>query len=326
MSETETPWYLHEIIRTALGTPGRLAGAISLPSGTVNEVWRLEIAEVGDAILRIAPSDVAAASGPSWLTSFGLRREQGVIALLPDLAAILPGTIHADFSRTILDRDWAIQRLVPGRPWSEVDAELTQEQQLDLWRQSGTICRAIHGVRRGEFGGVAGPETGLRSRSWAGVLLADGRGFIDDAARFGLDAAPFIALRDAIARHRETLDLVTTASLIHSDLGPRHLFVEPDDRGDWKIVGLIDLEFGRFADPMSESQIEVFDLIPPDPVFQEAFWQGYGAVDHPPGREIRSLVYQAIVLGWVVTDFARLDRPGEIPSVLVELATRLADL
>lgn len=310
------------IARRAFGDDATVREAAPVGGGSVNEVWRLSVIGQPDAILRVAPSAEAAASGPSWLTDEGLRREQAVIALLPALADILPRSIAFDTTRTIVPRDWVVQSIVLGVPWSETDPSLTDTERLGLWRQMGAICRTIHEVRGPAFG----PVHAAVFATWADLLLDDARGLQDDARRFGIDAVPFDRLVEVMERHRVVLDRVTTPALIHSDLGPRHCFVEQDRLGGWRIVGLIDLEFARFADPLSESVIELFDLLPPDGRFRDAFWAGYGPVDSPPGRDIRTALYSVISLGWVATDLARQGQHDGVLDILVQMEARLESL
>ena len=317
-----TPDQLVAIARRAYGPRAVLAEAVPVGGGTVNEVWRLGIAGEPDAILRVAPSPEAAASGPSWLTADGLRREGAAIALLPHLAPILPRSIRFDGSREIVDRVWVVQSIVPGRPWSEVDAALDDEGRIGLWRQLGAICRAIHAVIGPAFGLAQSPGVA----TWADLLQDDACGLLNDAVRFGIDREPFARLLAAVVADREVLNRVTVPSLIHSDLGPRHCFVEPDADDVWRIVGLIDLEFARFADPLSESVIVAFGLVPPDQRFRDAFWEGYGAFGSLPGAERRAMLYAAIALGWVATDLGRLGDGDQVEPILAQMADALGGL
>lgn len=321
---TLTPEQLATITRRAFGADAPLREASPVGGGTVNEVWRIAVSGEPDAILRVAPSPEAAAHGPSWLTPDGLRREQAAIALLPHLASILPRTICFDPTRHIVARDWVMQTIVPGRPWSEIDVTLDDQGRIGLWRKMGAICRAIHDVHAPAFGPAHAPSF----PTWTSLLEDDAAGLREDARRFGIDPAPFAQLLAAVKVHRGLLDRVEIPALIHSDLGPRHCFIERDAGGAWQIVGLIDLEFARFADPLSESMI--VDMMTsdhtPDADLCDAFWAGYGPFETPPGAERRAQLYAAIALGWVATDLARLGQLDEISEVLVQLDGRVEAL
>jgi len=317
---------LEEIVTRAFGRGTRLRTAHAIGGGSVNAVLALEFERGSAAILRVAPSAEQAASGPSWLTSFGLRREQAVMTRLPHLAHLLPETVHADFSRTLLDRDWVIQRFVRGVAWSDLAPTMTATQHQHIWHQTGTLARSIHDVRGDAFGLPGDREAGMRSPRWSDVLLHDTEGFITDAGRFGIDRAPVERLQATIARHALSLDAVTIPGLIHSDLDPRHIFIEPDGKQGYRISGLIDLEFGRFADPLSESLIVMFGVEPPAPEFEAAFRQGYGPFPVAPGGDVRRLIYQGIALGWMLTDLARLGRRSDLARLVSALSTHLHDL
>ncbi|MGB3305253.1 MAG: aminoglycoside phosphotransferase family protein [Thermomicrobiales bacterium] len=317
---------IRAIAARAFGATDVLQRVRPIAGGTVNTALLLERVAAPPAILRIAPSVAVAEAGPSWLTLWGLRREQAVIALLPHLGHLLPRIIHTDFSHTLIDRDWVVQGLVRGEPWSDVASarRLTNEQERDLWRQTGSLTRSIHDVRGDHFGAPGAAETGVRSADWSSVIEADARGLLDDAGRFALPAAvPVLErLAQAIEHHRGELDAVTTPGLIHSDLDPRHIFIAPNEAGQYRISGLIDLEFGRFADPRSESLIVGMALDPPPATFRQAFREGYGPFPEPPGSEVRASIYQAISLGWTLTDLTRLGQREGIPAI----ATRLRAL
>ena len=320
------PERLEAIVACAFGRGANLRAAHTLGGGSINDVISLTFDHGQTAILRIAPSADQAATGPSWLTSFGLRREQAIFDKLPHLAHLLPETIHADFSRTLLDRDWVIQRFVRGVAWSDLAATMTATQHANAWHQTGSLARSIHDVRGDAFGLPNDGEAGMRSSRWSDVLLHDAAGFIADASRFGIDPVPFDRLHASITHHAQVLDAVTIPGLIHSDLDPRHIFREPDGNRGYRISGLIDLEFGRFADPLSESLIVMFALDPPAPAFADAFWQGYGSFPVAPDSNVRSLIYQGIALGWMLTDLARVERRSEFAEVISAMNARLHQL
>ncbi|MGI8484208.1 MAG: phosphotransferase family protein [Thermomicrobiales bacterium] len=317
---------IEAIVTRAYGHETSLQAAQPVGGGSVNDVIALTFDHEPAAILRIAPSAEQAASGPSWLTSFGLRREQAIIALLPHLAHLLPETVHADFSRTLLDRDWVIQSFVRGTSWSELAASMTEKQHANVWHQTGSLARSIHVVRDNAFGLPNDGEAGTRSPQWSDVLLYDAEGFLADAGRFGIDPGPFERLHAVITHHAGTLDVIAIPGMIHSDLDPRHIFLEPDGNREYRISGLIDLEFGRFADPLSESLIVQFAFDPNARAFADAFWQGYGSFPLAPGDDLRSLIYQGIALSWVLTDLARLQRHTELAEVTSALNARLRQL
>ena len=300
---------------------GRDVALTRLSGGTVNQAFRVEARDPGPLILRIAPSDTEAAAGPSWLTSHGLRREQQVLRLMGDLlAGRIPETVQFDESRALIDRDWVLQTMVPGRPWADARPELTPDAELALWQELGEITARIHSVPAQEFGP---PETGFGTATWSDLVRWDVTGFTVDAGRFGLDVAPFEAVQALVDHAVPLLDEITEPHLIHSDLGLNHVLIATEEGGAARLTGLIDWEYGRFADPQSESIFVQHTLRgrPDDEL--AAFCMGYGCPERHHDAQARMAIYQLIALGWTVTDLARQGRDAEVPEVLARLEAAL---
>jgi aminoglycoside phosphotransferase (APT) family kinase protein len=114
--------------------------------------------------------------------------------------------------------------------------------------------------------------------------------------------------------HRNALAEVRVPSVVHSDLGVRHVFVDRRD-GGWEITGVIDWEYARYADPHSESLLVSMVARPDGDPDREAFLRGYGLADDllaDPSFQARQAVYRGIAEGWALTDAARLEVPEEI--------------
>jgi hypothetical protein len=284
-----------------------------IAGGTINQAFRLESDDGPPMVLRIAPSDADAAAGPSWLTSHGLLREQEVLRLLADLGDVLPRTVHFDDSRTLIDRDWVVQTVVRGQPWNQLRARLDDREQRVLWRELGELTARIHAVEGEEFGPPAGWH-GIRM--WSEMMRWDATGFAVDADRYELDPEPFRMLCTIIDRAVPVLDRISRPRLIHSDLGLHHVFTERGQDGLHHVTGLIDFEFGRFADPMSESAFVVHELTPAADEDFVAFCAGYGRPPHGHDDEVRCLIYQMVALGWQATDLVRRGHRDEVRTVL----------
>lgn len=305
--------------RALLREIGIIAGpeqVVLVPGGTINTTFRIAQGREAPLYLRIAPGDEEVEGGPSWMTAHGLRREAAVIGMLDELSALMPRTVHADWSRELIDRDWVLQTAVPGRPWSEVRDDLTTEDDEHLWRQLGTITRQIHSVEGTEFGP---PEDGYGQGAWSDLVRWDVTGFQVDAHRFDIDEDPFRRLTAVVNESVHILDMVTEPRLIHSDLHPRHIFVEQEEVGEVRISGVIDLEFARFADPYSESVFVMDALAGNRDPGMAAFCDGYGCEAPDRASSLRSLIYQLTSLGWVVMDLHRKGQRDAIPDVLARM-------
>ena len=112
---------LDAILREAFGEHRHGITSAIMLHGVINDSRMLALPDGNRFILRIAPSDAFADAGPSWFTPYGLRREAAVIAAAHELAEFLPVTIAHDFERTVIDRDWVIQEVMPGDVLRTVD-------------------------------------------------------------------------------------------------------------------------------------------------------------------------------------------------------------
>lgn len=52
-----------------------------------------------------------------------------------------------DFTHQLIDRDYMLQTYMPGERWSDVEGEITPEEDEALWRQCARIAHRLHEVR-----------------------------------------------------------------------------------------------------------------------------------------------------------------------------------
>lgn len=292
----------------------------SVSGGTVNNTYRLT-ADGSTWYLRIGPTASEVEAGPSWFTGRGLEREQLAIAYWSDHQHLFPKAVHTDFTRSQIGSDWVIQEAVPGRPWEEIQSELSPEQSRSLWEQFGKLVAELHAYTSTEFGL---PDSGAGFSVWSELCRWDAAGFVTDAHKFDLPVEPFQRLCDLIDRSTYELDEIKTPRLIHSDLGLRHVMVETAE-DTATITGILDIEFARFADAYSESLFVAQALQKKkDPMF-EVFLDAYGAERPDRDARLRSHIYQLVAMAWWVTDAARRQRPGEIHRMLDMLSENLKE-
>lgn len=287
-----------------------------VPGGTVNLAFRINQGSDRPLIIRLSPTNAEAEAGPSWLTSHGLRREQTTLALLDELSTLLPRTVYFDESREHIDRDWVLQTWVRGVQWQGARPSLDDDQDLGLWRELGRIVRQVHAIVGEEFGP---PEAGLGYATWPDLLRWDAAGLAVDAQRYGIETDVFEELQAVIDRGVDLLGRITEPRLVHSDLNPRHVFVTPDDEGAYRITGMIDFEFARFADARSESVFISPALMPSHDGRDVALCEGYQCVPPDHDDQVREGIYTLIEMGWTVTDLARRDQPDRIPDLLARM-------
>ena len=299
---------LRAIVDHAFGRQATPVTWIPLGGGQINDTRLLTLADGHRYVLRVAPSEVVALAGPSWFTPYGLRREGAVIAAAPDLVELLPVTLAHDFGHEVIDRDWVIQRVMPGVPLATIDDRLAPAARSTIWTELGRFARQMHGHSSDRFGP---PTWGPSFPRWSELVAWDAAGMVDDAKRFGLPVATFERLASLVDRLAPLLDEVTTPSLIHSDLWKPHVFVDRDADGPYRLSGVIDLEFGRFADHLSEHLPPTFDWGNVPDTVQPAFTAGYGPFTPQPGDAIRNRIYLAVGLSWAATLAAYQGKPHD---------------
>jgi aminoglycoside phosphotransferase (APT) family kinase protein len=308
---------LAAILNHAVGATGAPSEITIVGEGVINDTRLLTWPDGTRRYLQVAPSDAVAAAGPGWFTPYGLRREAAVIAAAHTLADYLPVTVAHDFERTVIDRDWVIQDAMRGIPLSAIDRTLDKRDRDVIWTQLGDFVRKLNAVAGTWFGA---PAFGVRHGTWSGLLQSDVAALIDDAERLGYDSGPFRRLAKAVLDLEPLLALVRRPALIHSDLARGHIFVEKDAAG-WVLKGVIDLEFGRYADPLSEHLIVGFAYDNTPAEMQPAFERGYGEFHFDP--RLRQL-YVALDLAWFAP---LLDMQGEpLDDLLARLSGVLDEL
>ena len=312
---------IRSILNFAFGDAAA-ASVRPLTGGSINSTFQVDLRDQSTVILRIAPSAAVAASGPSWLTPSGLRREQAVIALArPALGSLLPRTIASDFDHTLIDRDWIIQERMPGVPFSTVDTTLPSEERAAVWIELGQLTRRLHATTGACFGA---PIAGPRFDRLSDLLRNDADGLLDDAGRFDLPTALFRRIRDRIDELEDIFDDNPGPRLVHSDLARSHVFVDRDSPGHYRVSGIIDLEFGRFADPRFERLITSFQWGNAPVEMKEAFFAGYGRHFGSPEDRLCLRVYVALALAWSATILAFHDRRESLQGVIGQMEEALA--
>ena len=310
------------IVRHTFGADVDLLGIVPLGGGQVNSTGMVILGTGERLVLRIAPDPIQAGLAPSWLSPSGLRREAAVIeAAGPDLARLLPVTVAHDFGGSVIPRDWVLQRVMPGVPLDTLLPSLDNETSERIWQEVGRFMRELHDRGQPPFGPLT---EGEQFKSWFDLVRHDLLGLHHDFTRFDLTPAPMERLQAAIDRHADILAGVP-AALIHSDLNPAHLFItDDDDDGSLHLGGLIDLEYGRIADPLSEHLLATAVTTRDTSESARAILHGYGAFPIAAGVDERIQIAAALGAAWDATLLAYQQR--DPAPALERLEQGLADL
>lgn len=300
--------------RRAFGSRVCIDFVRELGMGSINNVYRVQLANLEPMILRVAPApgnDQALED-----EAFLMRREYNALPFFAPVASLLPRPIMADFTHQVVDRDYVFQTLVVGDVWGDINEELSPTENEALWRQLGSITKEIHSVAGEAFGD---PYPLGQLPTWSRAVLADAEAVLRELERRDHDAFGMRVLLDIVFANQAVLDEVVEPRLLHGDIDVRHVFVQRGNDGP-KIVGLIDSEFARWGDPLAESMLVRMRLAPPPG--SSAFWETYGESAQSLESRFRTKLYDALAMGRAQLETERLgDDEG-----LAWVRTRFAEL
>ena len=284
-------------IRAILGRCfGSGAGAFDikeLGGGTFNETYLIEISEKEKVVLRVAPPPD---SDAYWDDVGLMRREHTTRPFFASIATLLPKTLLADFTHQIIGRDYVLQTFLEGDRWSDIEDDLTEEENVDLWRQCGEIVKRIHETAGEGFGY---PYPGMSFSGWHDVMLNRFSRIAQSLKDHGADISYFADIFSLVRSVPAAFNDVQTSHLLHGDLWTFNLLVTRKDEKP-TISGVLDTERAWWGDPLADWIMFCLSIRKEEEEWQErisAFYEGYGALEISPARQFRQQVYNAMHIG-----------------------------
>lgn len=302
---------------TATGGPSSVESVVELRGGLYNSCFGLLTGGGGRAVLRVAPAESDQRPSERHL----LRNEYASVPFLRPIADLIPSTLFADFTHQVIDRDYLIQSHLDGVPalrllntWSEANQHL-------FWRSLGSILARVHSTTGDRFGRLSDPS----ALSWSSYLAAEFDLIAAGCDELGLDATDLRTVADLVrTKHRDALEQVTTGHLLHGDLTPANVMIDPahPERG---IIGVLDCDRTWWGDPAADWTFTYLDRVS-DHVGQ-AFWSGYGE-DLPSdgAARQRGLMYRLRALGEIRLEYARLARSDKLPQTYTKARDLIGQL
>ncbi len=286
MTESRTPAVTVPLdALTALVAPlGALVDAVRLEGGYFATSYRVTLDDGTRVVVKTAPTDT------SRLMTYEkdlIRTEALVYGLAAEHPALrMPRVLHTDFTRTVLPSDVVVASWLDGVPQSDAGfgSFADDERAARARRDLGSLIGRLATVTGTVFGYPQSPA--LQAATWREAFTAIVEALLADAATWDLDVCAD-RVRAALDAHGHRLDEVVVPSVVHCDLWPGNLFVDP---ATGEIVGVIDPERAMWGDPL-------VDLVGADPM-----WDGLdrpedaalvGALDvTSPGAAERLLLYR----------------------------------
>lgn len=272
-----------------------------LGGGTFNETYLVELSGKERIILRVAPPPT---TDTYWDDVALMRREHSILPFFASIAALMPKIILADFTHQIVERDYVIQTFMEGKRWSDVEDELTPEENADLWRQCGEIVKQIHRTTGEQFGY---PYPGQLFKKWRDVILDRFSRIAQSLLDHHLEVSAFATISDIVSSNRSVLNEVQKPHLLHGDLWTFNLLVIRKNEKP-VITGVLDTERAWWGDPMADWIMFLLAIRREETEWQQrlsAFYDGYGTPESSVAVQYRQEVYKALHIGTCAVGSAR---------------------
>jgi aminoglycoside phosphotransferase (APT) family kinase protein len=303
------------ICQRGFGRAARVESVREMRGGTVNETYAIGLAAGMQVVLRVAPP---AAADTYWDDVALMRREHHILPFFADIAAWMPRVILTDFTRQVIGRDYVLQTYVEGKRWSDIEDELTEEENIALWRRCGEVVRWIHRTTGERFGH---PPPGRAFTTWSRAVLDRFDKILESMLTYQLDVAGFSAARDAARSAASLLDEIRTPHLLHGDLWTFNLLVaDGSDRP--AIAAVLDVDRAWWGDPMADWIMFLWGIRRDRPEWKgrfAAFRAGYGTGKDDEATRYRREVYKAMHIGSARVWAARNEDEGGIARAGREL-------
>ena len=284
---------LTAILARCFGPGAHLFSVKELEGGTFNETYLIEIPGREKVVLRVAPPPVP---DMYWDDRELMRREHTTLPYFASIAPFMPQTLLADFTHQIIGRDYVVQTFLEGDRWSDIEEELTEKENVDLWQQCGEIVKRIHNTKGGQFGY---PYPARSFAGWHDAILDRFSRIAESLRDYQADVAQFSTISDIVNSARSVFDSIHTPYLLHGDLWTFNLLVTRKN-GRPLITGVLDTERAWWGDPLADWMMFLLSIRRYEEDWQariSAFHEGYGELENNTAMHVRREVYNAMHIG-----------------------------
>jgi aminoglycoside phosphotransferase (APT) family kinase protein len=271
------------ILGRCFGQVAHSLGIEEIGGGTFNETYLIEISDREKVVLRVAPPPVPDRSSDDIAL---MQREHNTLPFFASIATLVPKTLCADFTHQIIGRDFVIQTFLEGDRWSDIEDELTEEENVDLWQQCGEIVKRIHETSGEQFGY---PYPGRSFASWHELLLDRFSRLAQSLKDYQADISYFSTIFELVKSAPFMFKGIDTPRLLHGDLWTFNLLVTRKD-GRPLISGVLDTERAWWGDPFADWLMFLLSIRSGEEEWQErisSFHKGYGVLEKSSNMQFR---------------------------------------
>lgn len=246
MLRSQRPLTLDELAHV-LAPLGEVVAATELSGGTFSSVQSVELGDGRNVVVKTSVPD---ADGHDALLTYErdlARVEADMLALLEPVDGVPTARLLLeDFSRSRVEVDVFVSEFLGGTPWDRADG-MAPHAEARAGHEVGAIFARLHALTAPRFGYPAGGFA-LGGATWDEAFGAILAAHLADGEAFGIDVRREEVL-GVLARGREALAELTTPSLVHNDLWPGNVLLDPASGG---VLGIVDLERALYADPLMD--------------------------------------------------------------------------
>ena len=244
MLRSQRPLTLDEI-RDILAPLGMAVAQSELSGGTFSAVQQVELADGRTVVVKTSVPDH---EGHDALLTYEhdlARIEADMLATLGGVDGVpAPALLLEDFTRSRVEVDVVVSSFLEGSPWDRTEA-MTPDAVARAGREVGAVFARLHAQHAPAFGYPAA-DFRLGGATWPEAFSAIFRAHVADAERFGIDVRGK-ELLDVLERGQDALAKVTQPSLVHNDLWPGNVLLDP---ASGRVTGIVDWERALYGDPL----------------------------------------------------------------------------
>jgi hypothetical protein len=218
-------------VGAALAGWGRPRSVTPVTTGTVAAVHRAVLPDGRAVVVKTGPL----AEDRLLTHEHDLLRTEAMVCRVAEErpGLLLPTVLHADLGRAEPPTDLLVTTEVPGVDLHDCPC-LARQTAVERDHRLGVLMADLHTTTGDRFG-LPGERTAVRGDTWAEALGRLVAAVLADGARWGVD------------RHRDALATVRRPVLVHGDLRPGVLRIDPCTG---ELTGVTDPGRALFADPL----------------------------------------------------------------------------
>lgn len=247
-----------------------------LSEGFCNVAYWLKLSDDRECILKISPDQAVK------LMSCEVEMMQTEVKAMK-LARVnhIPGVARVygyDKSREISSGEYFIMEKLPGKSFSSIRGDMTEEEQEEVEFKIGQCLSQLQHIKGKKFGHFC--EESLQYEDWYTAFSSMLKRIIEDGIAVNMQiAVPYKEVLQKLKKHKPYFEEVTEPHLVHWDSWDGNFFVK-----NGEITAMIDWERALWAEGLMEDRFRFHNK-------SRSFRTGYGIEQLTKSQLVRSRWY-----------------------------------